>query len=215
MDATLLSTAISGLHGEHDIVLHRPLQVGEPLQTTVFGFGARPAGRNAALTLRYATTDADGALVAEQLWTTIWLGVSVDAHGESPPDHTMTAEMRSRPIASYDARVDLDMPRRYAEVSGDWSPHHFDLEAARQTGFDRLFVQGLCTLGLCAQGVVATQCDGDPRRVRRLAVRFAAPAFVGDDLSVAMYDAGDGRIAFEATSGGRPVITHGLVELRR
>jgi hypothetical protein len=55
---------------------------------------------------------------------------------------------------------------------------------------------------------------GDPDRVRRLAVRFASPAFIGDDLDVHLYDMAAGAIAFEATSSGTVVLGHGRAELR-
>src|SRR5918911_1114419 len=61
--------AVSGVHGEHDVVLHRPIVPGEPLRIWVEGHGARPAGRNSLVTLRYTTVDADDAVVAEQWWT--------------------------------------------------------------------------------------------------------------------------------------------------
>jgi len=62
------------VHGEHDIVVHRPVQVGERLRTWVEGHGARPAGGNALVTLRYLTLDERDEIVAEQWWTTVWLG---------------------------------------------------------------------------------------------------------------------------------------------
>ena len=106
------------------------------------------------------------------------------------------------------------MARRYAEVSGDWTAHHFDVAAARRSGFERTFLHGLCTLGLCAQGVVALVAGGDPERLRRIAVRFATPTFLGERLHVRVYDAGSLGYAFEADSLGASVITHGRAELR-
>jgi acyl dehydratase len=110
--------------------------------------------------------------------------------------------------------VDTDMARRYAEVSGDWSAHHFDVEAARRSGVERVFLHGLCTMALCAQGVVQLVAGGDPSRVRRVAVRFASPTFLGERLDVRLYDAGPLGYAFEADSAGATVITHGRAELR-
>ena len=42
-----------------------------------------------------------------------------------------------------------DMARHYADVSGDYSEHHFTLEAARRSGFDAPILHGLCTMALC------------------------------------------------------------------
>jgi acyl dehydratase len=207
-------TASGGVHGEHDVVVHRPIIPGEALWTWVEGYGARPAGRNSLVTLRYWALDADNALVAEQWWTTVYLGTTCEAVGAPAPDHAFPDQARQRPVERYSVEVDPDMPRRYAEVSGDWSAHHFDVEAARRSGFNRVFLHGLCTMALCAQGVTALVADGDPGRLRRVAVRFASPTFLGEQLQMRVYDTGALGYAFEADCAGATVITHGRAELR-
>ena len=212
--AWLQQEASGGVHGKHDIVLHRPIVPGEPLRTWVEAQGARPAGRNALVTLRYVTLDAAGATLAEQWWTTVYLGVTCAATGEPAPGHALAEEARARPLGSLDLAVDEGMARRYAEVSGDWSPHHFDVGAAWRSGFDRPFLHGLCTMALCARGVVEQVAGGDPGRVRRIAVRFATPVPLGETLRLRLYDAGDRCYGFEADCAGATVITHGRAELR-
>ncbi len=213
VSAEFQRTAASGVHGEHEVRLYRPLVPGEPLTLWVDGCGARPAGRNSAVTLKYTARDASDTVVAEQWWTTVFLGVTCDQIGSPPPEHNFPAEARDRSIGTYVVDCDAGMAQRYAEASGDWSGHHFDLDLARQSGFDRLFVHGLCTLALCAQGVVQLAAGGDPSRVRHVAARFASPVFLGQQVHVHVFDAGDLGIAFDADSGGAPVITHGRAEL--
>jgi len=210
----LQRSATGGVHGEHDVLLHRPIAPGEPLRIWVEGHGARPAGRNSLVTLRYLALDAAGGLVAEQWWTTVFLGVTCDPAGEPAPEHAFPDDARDRQVGTWVADVDPGMVRRWAEVSGDWSAHHFDVEAARRSGFERVFLHGLCTMALCAQGAVELVAGGDPERVRRVAVRFATPTFLGEELRVRLYDAGLAGHAFEADCAGATVITHGRVELR-
>jgi acyl dehydratase len=106
------------------------------------------------------------------------------------------------------------MVRRYAELSGDFSDHHFDVEAARRSGFAGPFLHGLCTMALCARAVVATVCPDDPSQLRRFAVRFASPAYLHQDLTVRICSLGGDRVAFEATSADSVVIRNGFAELR-
>jgi acyl dehydratase len=207
-------SATGGVHGEHDLVLHRPIAPGESLRILVEGHGARTAGRNCLVTLRYSAIDASDDVVAEQWWTTVFLGTSCDQVGELPPDHTFPEEARRQPVGTYTIEIDADMALRYAEVSGDWSPHHFEVDAARRSGMQRVFLHGLCTMALCAQGIVTLIAEGDPDRVRRIGIRFATPTFIGEQLNVRLYDAGTLGYAFEADSAGSNVITHGRVELR-
>ena len=156
-------------------MLHRPIRPGEPLRIWAEAHGSRPAGRNSLVTVRYVALDAGDVVVAEQWWTTVYLGTTCDPVGEPPPEDEFPDDARERPIGTYRVDVDVDMARRYAEVSGDWSGHHFDIAAARRSGFERLFLHGLCTMALCAQGVVQLVADGDPERIRHVAVSFATP----------------------------------------
>jgi acyl dehydratase len=204
-----------GVHGEHDVVLYRPIVPGEELQTWVEGHGSRRGGRHNLVTMQYTTYDSGGALVARQWWTTVLLGAVGDPVGDAAPDHSFPDDARGRPIGRYCVSTDAEMPLRYAEVSGDWSGHHFNVDTARQSGSDRPFLHGLCTMGLCAQGIVSLVADGDPSRIRRLVVRFASPTFVGEDLEVDLFEVDEHTIAFEAESCGSAVIRNGLVELLR
>jgi acyl dehydratase len=210
----LQRSATGGVHGEHDIVIHRPIVPGERLHTWVDGHGARPAGRNCLVTLRYSTLDADDDLVAEQWWTTVYLGTSCEPTGEPAPEHAFADEARTRPLGTFTKHIDEQMATRYAGVSSDWSPHHFEIDAARRSGVDRVFLHGLCTMALCAQAVTDFVADGDASRVRRIAVRFASPTFLGEELTVGLYDAGPSTVAFEARCAGAMVVTHGRAELR-
>jgi acyl dehydratase len=210
----LARAATGGVHGEHDIVVHRPLVPGEALRTWVEAHGSRPAGGNALVVLRYVSLDTADAVVVEQWWSTVYLGTTCAEVGAAAPLHAFPAAARDRPIGEYVVAVDDDMARRYAEVSGDWSAHHFELEAARRSGADRPFLHGLCTMALAAQGVAQVVGGGDPESLRRVAVRFATPLPLGGQLRITLYDAGDEGYAFEAHCGGIPVITHGRAELR-
>lgn len=210
----ILSASTGGVHGEHDLVLHRPIVLGEPLQIWVEGQGCRPAGRNSLVTLRYTAIGADDNVVAEHWWTTSFLGATFNSGGGPPPDHTFPDQARQRQRGSYVVDVDVEMARRYADVSGDWSPHHFDVEAAHRSGFPRVFLHGLCTMTLCAQAVVELVADGIPERLRRIGVRFAAPTFLGEQLNIPLYEAGALEYAFEADTAGTAVIAHGRAQLR-
>jgi acyl dehydratase len=217
--ATLIPEAVrssmtGGVHGEHDVVLHRPIVPGEQLQTWVEGHGSRRGGRHNLVTMRYTTYDCNEAVVAEQWWTTVLLNAAGQPVGGAPPDHTLPDDAGRRPVGDYYINVDEGMPRRYAEVSGDWSDHHFEVEAARQSGFDRPFLHGLCTMGLCAQGIISIVAEGDPNRIRRLVVRFASPTFVGEDLALHLFQLDERTYAFEAESSGAAVIRNGRAELR-
>ena len=214
LDPDVLAAARSGVHGQHEILLHRPLRVGERLTSFVEPFSIRPARANLRVTFRHPSFDEAGELVAEQWWTTVLLGTSAEPEGPELADHSFPELDRTSPLASDTVAIDAEMVQRYAEVSGDFSAHHFDLEAARLSGMEDVFLHGLCTMALYARAAVRTVAEGDPARVRRFAVRFAQPAFLSRDLEVRLFGLDDGRFALEASCANAPVIRNGLVEPR-
>jgi acyl dehydratase len=175
---------------------------------------ARRSKNNLRVTLLHRTYDAREQLVAEQWWTTVLLGTSADETGPELPGHGGNGCDPGRAIGEEVIRLEADMVRRYAELSGDFSDHHFDVEAARRRGFAGPFLHGLCTMALCARAVVRTVCADDPSRLRRFAVQFASPAYLDRDLTVRICRLGEDRYAFEATCGGDVVIRNGLAALR-
>jgi acyl dehydratase len=211
---SVFAEARSGVHGQHELLLHRPIMPGEMLHTVVETHSARPSGENLRITLLHKTYDTEELLVAEQWWTTVMLGTTADPTGPALPDHGVADLGGQDPVAEEVVRIDLDMARQYGQVSGDFSEHHFDAEAARRSGYEGPFLHGLCTMALCARAVVRTVCEGDPTRLRRFAVRFASPAFLDRDLAVRIYALGGDRYALEAMCGEDTVVRNGLAELR-
>jgi acyl dehydratase len=210
-----IRAARAAVHGEHDLVMHRPLVPGEDLAIWSEASTVRITKAGTRIVLRIEMRDAADQVVAEQWWTTFFAGaeIGVDA-GPELLDHTFPESARAEPAGRYTVHVDADQPTRYAEVSGDWSAHHFDRDVARREGFADVFLHGLCTMAMCGQAVVETVAGGDPTRVRRLAVRFASPTMLDHDLDVELFHAGPNAVAFEATCAGATVIKHGRAELR-
>ena len=106
------------------------------------------------------------------------------------------------------------MAQRYAEVSGDWAAHHFDIEVARAAGFDFVFAHGLCTMAICTHRLLSLLGVDDPGLVRRVALRFASPTPLDCDLTVNAFGITEHSFAFEAVAEGTTTITHGRLELR-
>ena len=56
-------------------------------------------------------------------------------------------------------------------------------------------------MALCTRAATETVAGGDPKRIRRVAVRLAAPAFLGRELRVQIFERPDGRFGLEAKCG--------------
>jgi acyl dehydratase len=207
--------ARGGVHGEHDIVLHRRLIPNESLDTWSQISAVRMIQAGTQVVLHIEQFDAQGRMAVEQWWTTVLLGLhSLADLGSMPRSHRLPGSARNNLIGSVTQHLDQKVAHRYAEVSGDWSAHHFDIEAARVSGFDFVFAHGLCTMAICVHRVLGLVGVADPGRVRRVAVRFSSPTPLGADLTVDAYGINLRSFAFVATCAGATTISHGRLELR-
>ena len=71
---------------------------------------------------------------------------------------------------------------KYAEISGDYNPLHFDPEFAAQTRFGRQIVQGGLTTGLL-HALVAMDMPGPGTVFLSQEWNFTAPVFIGDTIT--------------------------------
>lgn len=211
--------SVGGVHGEHDLFLRKPMVPGTWLHTTSerTAVVCSKAGMNTFVKL--VTVDDGGDVVIEQYWSTLLRGeVTGGDQGTPPPDHNVPDDARQRPVGTTSLPTTQDQTFRYAGASADRAPMHVDDEVARSMGFPRKFNQGLCSLAVTSRGLIELAAGGDPRRVRRIGVRFSSPVFPGNAIDLGVFDIGateEGTHAygFEASSEGQAVFRHGRVEV--
>ena len=208
------------VHGEQDMHLHAPLIPGRSITTTAEPFSVRVGGSGTRLTVRVSSKDSEtGELVLEQYVTTFIRGMSDgESGGPDKPEHAFPEAARSNKVGEHTVHVDDDQTFRYRDASGDQMPIHLDDGFAKSVGLPGIIAHGLCTMAMTSQSIIKTVADGDPARLKRLAVRMSKNVFPGDDVTTAIYDAGEsgGRkvYAFETTtSRGDVAITNGLAEV--
>lgn len=78
--------------------------------------------------------------------------------------------------------VTADHVRKFAEISGDYNPLHFDEAFAARTKFGRLVVQGGLTTGLL-HALVAMDMPGPGTVFLSQNWKFTAPVFIGDTIT--------------------------------
>lgn len=209
------------VHGEQDMHFHGPLVPGTALATTAEAYSIRPAGSASRFTVKLTSTDGSTSrpLVEQYVTMVVRDMPGSERGGPEKPDHRFPTGAREHPVGEHSMHVDDNQTYRYREASGDDMPIHVDEAVARSVGFPGIIVHGLCTMAMAGQSVLHTVAGDDPRRLRRLAVRFSDLVLPGDELVTTVYDAGAdataGRrvFAFEAHSDGRRCITHGRAEV--
>ncbi|SFM72074.1 MaoC/PaaZ C-terminal domain-containing protein [Thermodesulforhabdus norvegica] len=92
-------------------------------------------------------------------------------------------------------RATLEEQAALYRLCGDYNPLHIDPECARQAGFSRPILHGLCTFGHVVRALVLSLCKGDPSGFRSLECRFSNVVYPGDVINVDGWRLSGGRYA--------------------
>ncbi|OZI39506.1 3-alpha,7-alpha,12-alpha-trihydroxy-5-beta-cholest-24-enoyl-CoA hydratase [Bordetella genomosp. 1] len=203
------------VHGEQRLRLHRRL----PASGTVIGklrnthLIDKGEGRGALLINERRLFDEAGAHLATLTSTTFLRGDGGFGAGDAPPE-PLAATPDTPPERSTALRISPRAALLY-RLNGDYNPLHADPGIARQAGFDRPILHGLCTYGMAARAIVDTWCDGDGDALTELNTRFSAPCFPGETLEFEMWRRG-AEIRFRARAPGRGVmvLSHGSARIQ-
>jgi acyl dehydratase len=84
--------------------------------------------------------------------------------------------------ASRSMIVTSEIVKRYAELTGDFNPLHFDEDFAAKTRFGRLISQGGIAVGL-VHALVAMDMPGSGTVFTEQRWNFPAPVYIGDTIT--------------------------------
>jgi acyl dehydratase len=194
------------LHGEEKLEIHRPLPATGTViaQTSIEGlYDKGPKG--AVLVLkRELRAEAGGALLATTR-SSAFLRADGGFGGQSEGQELPQSIPERAPDIAVSIPTRADQALIY-RMSGDHNPLHIDPAVARQAGFQRPILHGLCSYGIAGRAVVKALCDDDPDLLRRLDVRFSTPVYPGETLVTDIWREGPGRAAFRVRVAERNVV---------
>lgn len=206
---------LAGLvHAGQKIVLHRPLPPSGTLKTVATIDGIYDLKRMARSEVHTETRDEAGALLAETWWSLLYrLDGGFD--GPSPPKTPVVRPPDRDPDFVVKEKTSPDQAVLYRLGSGDTNPLHIDPEFAKQAGFDRPILHGLCTYGYVGRAVLRELCDDEPGRLKSLAGQFRKPVWPGETLVTEGWKE-EGRVVLRAQTEERPgehVFSHAYAEI--
>jgi acyl dehydratase len=203
------------LHGEHAITLHRPFPPSGRASATsrILGAWDKGVGRGAVFS-QEKTMTLDGET---QPLATIRTTSFARAEGGFGGPREGQPAPHNIPLRSPDRKTRISTSPGQAILyrqSGDLNPLHIDPDTAFAAGFQRPILHGLCTFAICCRAVMAEYCDFDPTRIAHQEVRFSAPVYPGEELTINLWKDGN-VVSFEAHVAGRGVtaIKNGMVRL--
>jgi acyl dehydratase len=175
------------VHGEQKVELHRPLPTTGAFTAESRTIGAYDKGKDKGAVVINQTvwTDEAGQKIATLTGSTFARGdggFGGPSEGAPEPHQTPT---RSPDLSlSFATRPDQALLYR---LNGDRNPLHSDPESARRSGFPRPILHGLCTYGVTCRAILQGITDYDADAVASHEVRFSAPVFPGDTITVDLW----------------------------
>ncbi len=210
-----------GVHASHDLIIHRAIRPPARLRTraTVAGIEQRKPG--AYQLTKLDTTDESGTPICTSWYGSIYRDVAVDGPGraaENAPVPPVPRGTGAQPISELIIPVAAGLAHIYTECARIFNPIHTDAAVAHGAGLPAIILHGTATLALAVSKIVTAEANGDPRRVRRIAGRFAAMVLMPSEIKLRIYARERGedgyRIFFEVFNDQNgAVIRNGVIVL--
>lgn len=204
------------LHGEQTVELCRPLPVAAEVvsRLKIDAIYDKGPAKGAILYATREIFEAGAGVKLATLKSTSFLrgdgGFGGKAQG-APKPHVIPDHRA--PDLTVDVRTRNDQALLY-RLSGDWNPLHIDPAIARQAGFERPILHGLCTYGIVGRVLLANLCSDEAGAFRKFAVRFSNPVFPGETIRIEIWQESHGLAAVRARVAERDVrvVDNGVFE---
>lgn len=203
------------LHSEQDMYFYRTVVPGDIITSTAKILAIEEKATGEAIVVEVLSTTQQKECVQRMLFTAFIRG---SGKREKGLENVAAEAPVGEPLFRVSQTIDTDQTYRYAQASGDHNPIHTDENVAKMAGLSGIIVHGLCTMAFTSKVMIDRLCDGDPRRLKRLRVRFSRPVFPGQTITTAVWplpDRDGAKVyAYETQNpDGQPVIKDGLVEI--
>ncbi|OGR25647.1 MAG: hypothetical protein A2277_12105 [Desulfobacterales bacterium RIFOXYA12_FULL_46_15] len=202
------------LHGEHKILVHKPIPVSGTLNTQAFYDSAYDKGdKGAVVNITFETRDEQGELLFENKAVLVDRSAGNFGWDRGPKSLPVVPPEGKEPDFSVEYAIPINQAALY-RLSGDKNPLHIDPGFAKKGGFDRPILQGLCSFGYAGRAILHSICGSDPSRLKSFSARFMNVVFAGDTLITEGWKAaGDSYIVRTINQHGRIILGSAIAEL--
>lgn len=99
-------------------------------------------------------------------------------------------------------------------LTGDTNLVHVDSEYAREMGFPKAFIQGLCSFGFSCRMAIELLCPGEPERMTRMAAQMRNVLFPDTKVQLQIWKMEEGKAYFRFVNleDGKPILDRGVFE---
>jgi acyl dehydratase len=201
------------LHTAQRIELVKPFPAHGEIQSSaaIRGIWDMKVG---ALMIFDTETLVNGELACKTTWQLLLRGEG-GFGGERPPQSLRTRAPKGK---APDFEVEVPTSRSQAllyRLTGDVNPIHSHPEIAKQMGFERPILHGLCTYGIGARVALKELAGNDPARFKAFEAKFSKVVMPGDTLVVRGYlleTPGQAAVTVTVKESGEEAISNALFE---
>ena len=195
------------LHSAQRTELIKPFPAQGEMHTVAEIEGIWDMKVGALLAIRTETT-VDGELISSTTWTLLLRGEG-GCGGARPPKLLTTRPPKdTAPAFKVEVPTSVNQALLY-RLNGDTNPIHSNPAVAKEAGFDRPILHGLCSYGVAGRVALKELAGNDPERFIALEARFAKVVMPGDTLVVEGWPLEEpGKAAVTVTvkeSGDKPI----------
>jgi acyl dehydratase len=216
LDGDLEADLMRLVHGEQDMRFLAPVRPGDVIRSRsrIERIEEKSSGELLVIGIESTNQRGEAVVRAESgLFIRASRRKEKTKYERREPDTSEKDFAALPPVFVATQRVAADQSLRYAEASGDRNPIHVDDDAAKMAGLPGVILHGLCTMAF-AHNALVRHLEGDPARLKRLAVRFSKPVLMNDELRIEARGPAAGPWSVRVTNQrDEAVLTGGLAEV--
>ena len=211
-----LGKIVKGLHMEHTLLMHRPI---DPIkgtlvfEDTITEIYDRGEGKGIIVETKVPVYDEAGNLLCENISNTMFFECG-GFGGPAPVKSTVEIPDRAPDFEKKDTLSKT--ANMLYRLTGDTNRVHADPEVAKEEGFPRPFMQGLCSLGYAGRMAIREIIPGGADRVTKVSAQMRNICFPGATVVLRAWKQEDGKAVFQLINeeDGKPILDKGQFEYR-
>ena len=210
----IIKPTISFLNMDHEIIMHRPI---DPIKGTfqyqdvITDVYDRGEGKGAVVKTKVDVRDEAGNLVCTNYSTTFFH--EAGGFGGKPMPKSEVVIPDRAPDLTLDDYI-TPVHNLLYRLTGDTNLVHVDSEYAREMGFPKAFIQGLCSFGFSCRMAIELLCPGEPERMTRMAAQMRNVLFPDTKVQLQIWKMEEGKAYFRFVNleDGKPILDRGVFE---
>ncbi|MEE9419443.1 MAG: MaoC/PaaZ C-terminal domain-containing protein [Desulfatiglandaceae bacterium] len=189
------------LHGEQTIRVPAPLPTEGRFVVVGEVTDIYDKGKAAVYHIKISGQTEDGHHSFDTYWVNFYVGAGGFGGDPGPKSEILSPPEDTEPDYSISSKVTENQAALY-RLNGDLNPLHLDPEFARQGGFDKPILHGLCTYGFTVRAIVNDVLNGEVERLKSFRARFSSVVYPGDTLTTRCWMQNGGAIIQVETDRG-------------